>query len=100
MNQLHRRTAINEAVEVLPTPGVPVSRIFGRFLCGPSSLIGKKEGGVCSFSLHVRSVLPDCSVALENVVRYPSCVVFFLPLSRSIGVAVETCDVVWLVLWF
>lgn len=60
MNQLHRRTAINEAVEVLPTPGVPVSRIFGRFLCGPSSLIGKKEGG----SLFVQSTRQERSSRL------------------------------------
>ena len=32
-------TAINEAVEVFPTPGVPVMRMFGLFLCGPSSLM-------------------------------------------------------------
>jgi len=100
MNQLYRRTAINEAVEVLPTPGVPVSRIFGRFLCGPSSLIGKKEGE----SLFVQSTRQERSSRLFRSSRkcgkVSSCVVFFLPLSRSIGVAVETCDVVWLVLWF
>jgi hypothetical protein len=32
-------TASNDAVEVFPTPGVPVMRTFGRFLFGPSSLM-------------------------------------------------------------
>ncbi len=33
------RTAIKEAVLVFPTPGVPVIRMLGCLLCGPSSLM-------------------------------------------------------------
>lgn len=33
------RTAIKLAVDVLPTPGVPVINTLGRCRCGPSSLI-------------------------------------------------------------
>jgi len=32
-------TAIRDAVLVFPVPGVPVTRINGRVLCGPFSLI-------------------------------------------------------------
>jgi hypothetical protein len=39
INQSINLTASKEAVPVFPVPGVPVTRILGRRLCGPSSLI-------------------------------------------------------------
>jgi hypothetical protein len=52
-NNIMDLTASKEAVDVLPTPGVPVTKILGRCRFGPSSLMVSSSGNVACLCIFV-----------------------------------------------